>query len=175
MSVSDRAKLIFLQRLQSYLSSVSITAVDCAHSDLMYDYQSAQFQNRLKQIDYMSLLLRLKISTLIDQNAKIFEQKIDETAKQLMMNIYDNSIRTFDTEKKWHLIKIIIYVKLVIKFILRLKNWIEAFIHSKHSSSMTEKTSIEEKSASVHRKRTLSREFTAFFNKSWTSTDRRRV
>ncbi len=175
MSVSDRVELIFLQRLQSYLSSVSITAVDCAHNDLMYDYQSAQFQNKLKQIDYMSLLLRLKISTLIDQNAKIFEQKIDETAKQLMMNIYDNSIRTFDTEKKWHLIEIIIYVKLVIKSILRLKNWIEAFIHSKHSSSMTEKTLIEEKNASVYRKRTLSREFTAFFNKSWTSTDRRRV
>jgi len=100
MSVSDRAELIFLQRLQSYLSSVLITVVDRAHSDLMYDYQSAQFQNRLKQIDYASLLLRLKISTLIDQNAKIFEQKIDETAKQLMMNIYDNSIRTFNTEKK---------------------------------------------------------------------------
>ncbi len=48
MSVSDRAELIFLQRLQSYLSSVSITAVDCAHNDLMYDYQSAQFQNKLK-------------------------------------------------------------------------------------------------------------------------------
>jgi len=100
MSVSDRAELVFLQRLQSYLSSVSITAVDCAHSDLMYNYQSAQFQNRLKQIDYASFLLQLKISTLIDQNAKIFEQKIDETAKQLMMNIYDNSIQTFDTEKK---------------------------------------------------------------------------
>ncbi len=175
MSVNDRAELIFLQRLQSYLSSVLITAVDHAHNDLMYDYQSAQFWNRLKQIDYASLLLRLKISTLIDQNAKIFEQKIDETAKQLMMNIYDNSIRTFDTEKKWHFIKIIIYTKLVIKFILRLKNWIKAFIHSKHSSSMTEKTLIEEKSASVHRKRTLFREFIAFFNKSWTSTDRRRV
>ncbi len=92
MSVSDRAKLVFLQRLQSYLSSVSITAIDHAHSNLMYNYQSAQFQNRLKQIDYTSLLLQLKISTLIDQNAKIFEQKIDETAKQLMMNIYDNSI-----------------------------------------------------------------------------------
>ncbi len=100
MSVSDRAELVFLQRLQSYLSSILITAVDCAHSDLMYNYQSAQFRNRLKQIDYASLLLQLKISTLIDQNAKIFEQKIDETAKQLMMNIYDNSIRTFDTEKK---------------------------------------------------------------------------
>jgi len=100
MSVNDRAKLVFLQRLQSYLSSVSITAVDRAHSDLMYDYQSAQFRNRLKQIDYASLLLQLKISTLIDQNAKIFEQKIDKTAKQLMMNIYDNSIRTFNTEKK---------------------------------------------------------------------------
>ena len=175
MSVSDRAKLVFLQRLQSYLSSVSITAIDHAHSNLMYNYQSAQFQNRLKQIDYTSLLLQLKISTLIDQNAKIFEQKIDETAKQLMMNIYDNSIWTFDTEKKWHLIEIIIYVKLIIKSILRLKNWIEAFIHSKHSSSMTEKTSIEEKNVSVHRKRTLSRKFTAFFNKLWTSTDRRRV
>jgi len=175
MSVNDRAELIFLQRLQSYLSSVSITAVDRAHSDLMYDYQSAQFQNRLKQIDYASLLLQLKISTLIDQNAKIFEQKIDETAKQLMMNIYDNSIWTFDTEKKWHLIEIIIYTKLVIKSILRLKNWIETFIHSKHSSSMTEKTSIEEKSANVHRKRTLLQEFTALFNKLWTSTDRRRV
>ncbi len=92
MSVSDRAKLVFLQRLQSYLSSVSITTIDHAHSNLMYNYQSAQFQNRLKQIDYTSLLLQLKISTLIDQNAKIFEQKIDETAKQLMMNIYDNSI-----------------------------------------------------------------------------------
>ncbi len=175
MSVSDRAELVFLQRLQFYLSSVSITAVDHAHSDLMYDYQSAQFRNRLKQIDYASLLLRLKISTLIDQNAKIFEQKIDETAKQLMMNIYDNSIQTFDTEKKWHLIEIIIYAKLVIKSILRLKNRIEAFIHLKHSSSMTEKTSIEEKSASVHRKRTLLQEFTALFNKLWTSTDRRRV
>ena len=175
MSVSDRAELIFLQRLQSYLSSVSITAVDCAHNDLMYDYQSAQFQNKLKQIDYMSLLLRLKISTLIDQNAKIFEQKIDETAKQLMINIYDHSIQTFDTEKKWHLIEIIIYVKLVIKSILRLKNWIETFIHLKHSSSMTEKTSIEEKNASVHKKRTLLRKFTALFNKLWTSTDRRRV
>ncbi len=175
MSVSDRAEFVFLQRLQSYLSSILITAVDCAHSDLMYNYQSAQFRNRLKQIDYASLLLQLKISTLIDQNAKIFEQKIDETAKQLMMNIYDNSIQTFNTEKKWHFIEIIIYAKLVIKSILRLKNRIEAFIHSKHSSSMTEKTSIEEKSASVHRKRTLSREFTAFFNKSWTSTDRRRV
>jgi len=175
MSVSDRAELVFLQRLQSYLSSVSITVVDRAHSDLMYDYQSAQFQNRLKQIDYASLLLQLKISTLIDQNAKIFEQKIDETAKQLMMNIYDNSIWTFNTEKKWHLIEIIIYAKLVIKFILCLKNRIEAFIHSKHSSSMTEKISIEEKNASVHRKRTLFRKFTAFFNKSWTSTDRRRV
>ena len=42
MSVSDRAKLIFLQRLQSYLSSVLITAVEHAHSNLMYDYQSAQ-------------------------------------------------------------------------------------------------------------------------------------
>ncbi len=175
MSVSDRAELVFLQRLQFYLSSVSITAVDRAHSDLMYDYQSAQFRNRLKQIDYTSLLLQLKISTLIDQNAKIFEQKIDETVKQLMMNIYDNLIRTFNTEKKWHLIEIIIYAKLVIKSILRLKNWIEAFIHSKYSSSMTEKTLIEEKSASVHRKRTLSRKFTAFFNKLWTSTDRRRV
>ena len=175
MSISDRAELVFLQRLQSYLLSVSITAVDCAHSDLMYNYQSAQFQNRLKQIDYASLLLQLKISTLIDQNAKIFEQKIDETAKQLMMNIYDNSIWTFDTEKKWHLIEIIIYTKLVIKSILRLKNWIETFIHSKHSSSMTEKTSIEEKSANVHRKRTLLQEFTALFNKLWTSTDRRRV
>jgi len=92
MSVNDRAELIFLQRLQSYLSSVSITAVDHAHNDFMYDYQFAQFQNRLKQIDYTSLLLQLKISTLIDQNAKIFEQKIDETAKQLMMNIYNNSI-----------------------------------------------------------------------------------
>jgi len=175
MFVNDRAELVFLQRLQSYLSSVSITAVDRAHSDLMYNYQSAQFWNRLKQIDYASLLLQLKISTLIDQNAKIFEQKIDETAKQLMMNIYDNSIRTFDTEKKWHLIEIIIYAKLVIKSILRLKNWIETFIHSKHSSSMTEKTSIEEKNASVHRKRILLRKFTVFFNKSWTSTDRRRV
>jgi len=175
MSVSDRAKLVFLQRLQSYLSSVSITAIDHAHSNLMYNYQSAQFQNRLKQIDYTSLLLQLKISTLIDQNAKIFEQKIDETAKQLMMNIYDNSIWTFDTEKKWHLIEIIIYVKLIIKSILRLKNWIEAFIHSKHSSLMTEKTLIEEKNASVHRKRTLFREFTALFNKSWTSIDKRRV
>jgi len=172
MFVSDRAELVFLQRLQSYLSSVSITAVDRAHSNLMYNYQSAQFRNRLKQIDYASLLLQLKISTLINQNAKIFEQKIDETAKQLMMNIYDNSIQTFDTEKKWHLIGIIIYAKLVIKSILRLKNRIEAFIHSKHSSLMTEKTSIEEKSASVHRKRTLFREFTALFNKSWTSTDR---
>ncbi len=175
MSVNDRTELIFLQRLQSYLSSVSITAVDRAYNDLMYNYQSAQFQNRLKQIDYASLLLQLKISTLIDQNAKIFEQKIDETAKQLIMNIYDNSIQTFNTEKKWHLIEIIIYVKLVIKFILRLKNWIEAFIHSKHSSSMTEKTSIEEKNASVHRKRTLLRKFTALFNKLWTSIDRRRV
>jgi len=92
MSVNDRAELIFLQRLQSYLSSVSITAVDYAHNDFMYDYQFAQFRNRLKQIDYTSLLLQLKISTLIDQNAKIFEQKIDETAKQLMMNIYNNSI-----------------------------------------------------------------------------------
>jgi len=100
MSVSDRAEFVFLQRLQSYLSSILITAVDCAHSDLMYNYQSAQFRNRLKQIDYASLLLQLKISTLIDQNAKIFEQKIDETAKQLMMNIYDNSIQTFNTEKK---------------------------------------------------------------------------
>ena len=100
MFVSDRAELVFLQRLQSYLSSVSITAVDRAHSNLMYNYQSAQFRNRLKQIDYASLLLRLKISTLINQNAKIFEQKINETAKQLMMNIYDNSIQTFDTEKK---------------------------------------------------------------------------
>ncbi len=153
MSVSDRAELIFLQRLQSYLSSVSITAVDHAHSDFMYNYQSAQFWNILKQIDYTSLLLRLKISTLIDQNAKIFEQKIDETAKQLMMNIYDNLIWTFDTEKKWHLIEIIIYAKLVIKFILRLKNQIEVFIHSKHFSSMTEKTSIEEKSTSVHMSR----------------------
>ncbi len=141
----------------------------------MYDYQSAQFRNRLKQIDYTSLLLQLKISTLIDQNAKIFKQKIDETAKQLMMNIYDNSIWTFNIEKKWHLIKIIIYAKLVIKFILRLKNWIKAFIHSKHSSLMTEKTSIEEKNASVHKKRTLFRKFTALFNKSWTSTDRRCV
>ncbi len=175
MSVNDRTELIFLQRLQSYLSSVSITAVDRAYNDLMYNYQFAQFQNRLKQIDYASLLLQLKISTLIDQNAKIFEQKIDETAKQLIMNIYDNSIQTFNTEKKWHLIEIIIYVKLVIKFILRLKNWIEAFIHSKHSSSMTEKTSIEEKNASVHRKRTLLRKFTALFNKLWTSIDRRRV
>jgi len=92
MSVNDRAKLIFLQRLQSYLSSVLITAVDHAHSNLMYNYQSTQFQNRLKQINYSSLLLQLKISTLIDQNAKIFEQKIDKTAKQLMMNIYDNLI-----------------------------------------------------------------------------------
>jgi len=100
MSVNDRTELIFLQRLQSYLSSVSITAVDRAYNDLMYNYQFAQFQNRLKQIDYASLLLQLKISTLIDQNAKIFEQKIDETAKQLMMNIYDNSIQTFNTEKK---------------------------------------------------------------------------
>jgi len=175
MFVSDRAELVFLQRLQSYLSSVSITAVDRAHSNLMYDYQFAQFRNRLKQIDYASLLLRLKISTLIDQNAKIFEQKIDETAKQLMINIYDNLIWTFDTEKKWHFIEIIIYAKLIIKSILRLKNWIEAFIHLKHSSSMTEKTSIEEKNASVHRKRTLSRKFTALFNKSWTSTDRRCV
>ncbi len=73
MSVSDCAELVFLQRLQSYLPSVSITAVDRAHSDLMYNYQSAQFRNRLKQIDYTSLLLQLKISTLIDQNAKIFE------------------------------------------------------------------------------------------------------
>ncbi len=81
MSVSDCTKLIFLQRLQSYLSSVSITAVNCAHSDFMYNYQSVQFWNRLKQIDYTFLLLQLKISTLIDQNAKIFEQKIDETAK----------------------------------------------------------------------------------------------
>ncbi len=97
MFVNDRAELVFLQRLQSYLSSVSITAVDRAHNDLMYNYQSAQFQNRLKQIDYASLLLRLKISTLINQNAKIFEQKINETAKQLMINIYDNSIWTFDT------------------------------------------------------------------------------
>ncbi len=175
MSVNDRAELVFLQRLQSYLSSVSITAVDHAHNDLMYNYQSTQFWNRLKQIDYTSLLLWLKISTLIDQNVKIFEQKIDETAKQLMMNIYDNSIQTFNTEKKWHFIEIIIYAKLVIKSILRLKNWIEAFIHLKHSSFMTEKTSIEEKSASVHRKRTLLRKFTAFFNKSWASTDRRRV
>ena len=175
MSVSDRAKLVFLQRLQSYLSSVLITAVDCAHNNLMYNYQSAQFRNRLKQIDYTSLLLQLKISTLIDQNAKIFEQKIDETVKQLMMNIYDNSIWTFNIEKKWHLIEIIIYVKLVIKSILRLKNWIETFIHLKHSSSMTEKTSIEEKNASVHKKRTLLRKFTALFNKLWTSTDRRRV
>ncbi len=174
MSVSDRAELIFLQRLQSYLLSVSITAVNRAHNNLMYDYQSAQFWNKLKQIDYMSLLLQLKILILINQNAKIFEQKIDETAKQLMMNIYDNSIRTFDTEKKWHFIEIIIYMKLVIKSILRLKNWIEAFIHSKYSSSMTEKTLIEEKSVNVHRKRTLSWEFTAFFNKSWTSIDRRR-
>jgi len=31
---------------------------------------------------------------------------------------------------------------------------------------MTEKTLIEEKNASVHRKRTLFREFTALFNKS---------
>ena len=44
MFVSDRAELVFLQRLQSYLLSVLITAVDCAHSDLMYDYQFAQFQ-----------------------------------------------------------------------------------------------------------------------------------
>jgi len=175
MSVSDRAELVFLQRLQSYLSSVSITAVDHAHSDLMYNYQSAQFQNRLKQIDYASLLLQLKISALIDQNAKIFEQKINETVKQLMMNIYDNSIWTFNTEKKWHFIEIIIYAKLVIKSILCLKNWIKAFIHSKHSSSMTEKTLIEEKSVSVSRKRTLSWKFIALFNKLWTSTDRRHV
>ncbi len=126
----------------------------------------------MKQIDYTSFLLQLKISTLIDQNAKIFEQKIDETAKQLMINIYDNSIWTFNTEKKWHFIEIIIYAKLIIKSILRLKNWIKAFIHSKHSSSMTEKTLIEEKNASVHRKRTLSWKFTALFNKSWTFTDR---
>ena len=92
MSINDRAELIFLQRLQSYLSSVSITAVDHAYSNLMYNYQFTQFQNRLKQIDYTSLLLQLKISTLIDQNAKIFEQKTNKTAKQLMMNIYDNSI-----------------------------------------------------------------------------------
>ncbi len=175
MSVSDRAELIFLQRLQSYLSSVSITAVNHVHNNLMYNYQSAQFRNKLKQIDYTSLLLQLKISTLIDQNAKIFKQKINETTKQLMINIYDNSIQTFNTEKKWHFIEIIIYAKLVIKFILRLKNWIEAFIHLKHSSSMAGKTSIEEKSANVHRKRTLSWEFTALFNKSWTSTDRRHV
>ncbi len=175
MSVSDCAELIFLQRLQSYLSLVSITTVDHAHSNLMYNYQSAQFWNRLKQIDYTSLLLRLKISTLIDQNAKIFEQKINETAKQLMMNIYDNSIQTFNTEKKWHLIEIIIYAKLVIKFILRLKNWIKVFIYLKHFSSMTEKTSIEEKSVSIHRKRTLFQEFTALFNKLWTFTDKRCV
>ena len=175
MSVSDRAELVFLQRLQFYLSSVSITAVDHAHSDLMYNYQSAQFQNRLKQIDYASLLLQLKISALIDQNAKIFEQKINETVKQLMMNIYDNSIWTFNTEKKWHFIEIIVYAKLVIKSILCLKNWIKAFIHSKHSSSMTEKTLIEEKSVSVSRKKTLSWKFTALFNKLWTSTDRRHV
>ncbi len=100
MSINDRAELIFLQRLQSYLSSVSITAVDHAYSNLMYNYQFTQFQNRLKQIDYTSLLLQLKISTLIDQNAKIFEQKTNKTAKQLMMNIYDNSIWTFNTEKK---------------------------------------------------------------------------
>jgi len=92
MFINDRAKLIFLQRLQSYLSSVSITAVNHAYSNLMYNYQFAQFQNRLKQIDYASLLLQLKISTLIDQNAKIFEQKINKIAKQLMMNIYDNLI-----------------------------------------------------------------------------------
>jgi len=92
MSVSDCAELVFLQRLQFYLSLVLITAVDHAHSNLMYDYQSAQFRNRLKQIDYASLLLQLKILTLIDQNTKIFEQKIDKTTKQLMMNIYDNSI-----------------------------------------------------------------------------------
>ncbi len=100
MFINDRAKLIFLQRLQSYLSSVSITAVNHAYSNLMYNYQFAQFRNRLKQIDYASLLLQLKISTLIDQNAKIFEQKINKIAKQLMMNIYDNLIWTFDTEKK---------------------------------------------------------------------------
>ncbi len=100
MFINDRAKLIFLQRLQSYLSSVSITAVNHAYSNLMYNYQFAQFRNRLKQIDYASLLLQLKISTLIDQNTKIFEQKINKIAKQLMMNIYDNLIWTFDTEKK---------------------------------------------------------------------------
>ncbi len=175
MSVSDCAKLIFLQCLQSYLSLVLITAVNHAHSDFMYNYQSAQFRNRLKQINYTSFLLQLKISTLIDQNAKIFEQKIDETAKQQMMNIYDNSIQTFDIEKKWHFIKIIIYAKLIIKSILCLKNRIKAFIHLKHFSSMTEKTLIEEKSVNVHKKRILSREFTAFFNKLWTSTDRRCV
>ncbi len=149
--------------------SIVLTAISCTIISLL------SFKYRLKQIDYTSLLLQLKISTLIDQNAKIFEQKIDETAKQLMMNIYDNLIQTFNTEKKWHFIEIIIYMKLVIKSILRLKNRIEAFIYLKHSSSMTEKTSIKEKNASVSRKRTLFREFTAFFNKSWTSINRRRV
>jgi len=89
MSVSDRAELVFLQRLQSYLSHLSITEVDLFFRDSMYDCEHALFQNRLKQIDYASFLLQLKISTLIDQNAKIFEQQIDETAKQLMINIYD--------------------------------------------------------------------------------------
>jgi hypothetical protein len=90
MSVSDRAELVFLQRLQFYLSSLSITEVDLFSHNLMYNYQHALFQNKLKHIDYTSLLLELKISTLIDQNVKIFEQQIDETAKQLMMNIYNN-------------------------------------------------------------------------------------
>jgi len=47
-------------------------------------------------------------------------------------------------------------MKLIIKFIFRLKNQIKAFIHLKHSSSMIEKTLIEEKNASVQRKKTLS-------------------
>jgi len=100
MSVSDRAELVFLQCLQFYLSSLLITEVDFFSHDFMYDYQHALFQNKLKQIDYTSLFLQLKISTLINQNVKIFEQQINETAKQLMMNIYDNLTQTFNTEKK---------------------------------------------------------------------------
>ncbi len=43
MSVSNRAELIFLQRLQSYLLLILIKEVNFFFHDFMYDYKHARF------------------------------------------------------------------------------------------------------------------------------------